>query len=505
METWDKTEYQRIKSVSLQQNSLKVEFENGDIAFVSIDSLVTNSITDIQLEKMTYNSFEILIPAKPKEIEIPWDKIRVITDIEYSKHVALLAEEQAKLVGIKIKRLREKKSIKSFELANRAGITPQTISRIEQGRTDVSFGNLRKILAAMGCTLKDLANQELEIELENQTKNFAFLIKRLNKIGVDSSLLTKRIFPNRILQAINQYKENQPELLLDEAVSYVSNIYGWTANDIWSSNNLFLKDEPLAAAYFKKASNANINQIKAYSHYAFYLAKVVLKGTTPKAKDYPGDIDEFKINLEKKYKTFDLPSLLNYVWDLGICVLPLNDSGVFHGASWNIEGKHVIVLKQNTRAHARWIYDLLHEIYHVFVHLDKENSSVIETEELSPFSNEGIVEEQEANTFANQVIFGNRAEELAERCVESANWKLENLKKAVGKISKEENIREDFVSNYIAFRLGLQGQNWWGTASKMQISEPDPFEIATKLLKERISLKNLNPIDYNLLTTAMSN
>jgi transcriptional regulator with XRE-family HTH domain/Zn-dependent peptidase ImmA (M78 family) len=454
---------------------------------------------------MTYNSFEILIPAKPKEIEIPWDKIRVITDKDYSKHVALLAEEQGRLVGIKIKRLREKKGIKSFELADRAGITPQTISRIEQGRTDVSFANLRKILAAMGCTLKDLANQELEIEMENQTKNFAFLIKRLNKAGVDNSLLTRKIFPNRIIQAINQYKENQPELLLDEAVSYVSNIFGWTANEIWSSNNLFLKDEPLAAAYFKKATNANINQIKAYSHYAFYLAKVVLKGTPPKAKDYPGDIDEFKINLKRKFNTFDLQSLLNYVWDMGICVLPLNDSGVFHGASWNIDGKHVIVLKQNTRAHARWIYDLLHEIYHVFVHLDKDNSSVIETEELSPFSNEGIVEEQEANTFANQVIFGNRAEELAERCVESANWKLENLKKAVGKISKEENIREDFVSNYIAFRLGLQGQNWWGTASKMQISEPDPFEIATKLLKERISLKNLNPIDFNLLTTAMSN
>jgi transcriptional regulator with XRE-family HTH domain/Zn-dependent peptidase ImmA (M78 family) len=505
METWDKTDYQRIKGVSHHNNSLKVKFENGDIAVVQIDSLVSNSVTDIQLEKMTYNSFEIIIPAKPKEIEIPWDKIRVIADKEYSKYVALLAEEQAKLVGVKIKRLREKKGIKSFELADRAGITPQTISRIEQGHTDVSFANLRKILAAMGCTLKDLANQELEIEMESQTKNIAFLIKRLNKAGVDSNLLTRKIFPSRIIQAINHYKDNQPELLLEEAVSYVSNIYGWTSDDIWSSNNLILKDGPLASVYFKKANNANINQIKAYSHYAFYLAKVVLKVTTHMTKDYPEDIDEFKNNFEKKYKAFDLQSLLNYAWDMGICVLPLNDSGVFHGASWNIEGKHIIVLKQRTKAHARWIYDLLHEIYHVFVHLDKINSSVIETEELSPFSNEGNIEELEANSFANHVIFGNRAEELAEKCVESANWKLENLKNAVGKISKDENIREDFVSNYIAFRLGLQGQNWWGTASKMQISEPDPFEIATKLLKERISLKNLNPIDYNLLTTAISN
>lgn len=503
MTNWNKIDYQRIKSVLKEQNSLKVEFEDGDTVIVSLVSLIPDLISDVKVEDMSYNAYEIIIPAKPNNIEIPWDKIRVLTDKEYSKHIASLAEEQAKLVGIKLKKLREKKGLKSFELAERAGITPQTISRIEQGRTDVSFGNLRRILAAMGCTLKDLANQELE--MENLKKDYTFLIKRLNKAGIDNNLLTKKIIPNRILQALNQHVESQPELLLNEAVSYVSNIYGWSPSDIWGTTNLILKNEPFSAAYFKTASNANINQIRAYSHYAYYLARIIQKAVSPVPKDYPSDIDEFKSELIRKYNAFDLQSILSYIWDIGICVLPLNDSGIFHGASWNIEGKHVIVLKQNTKSHARWIFDLLHELYHVFAHLDKNNSSVIETEELSPFSNSGSIEEQEANSFASQAIFGNRAEELAERCVESANWKLENLKKAVSKISKTENIGEDFLSNYIAFRLGLQGQNWWSTAFKMQVIDPDPFDITASFLKDKVNMKNLNPIDYNLLTTALTN
>ncbi len=47
--------------------------------------------------------------------------------------------------------------MKSKELAERAGITPQSLSRIENGKHDVVFKTLQKILGAMGYALKDLA------------------------------------------------------------------------------------------------------------------------------------------------------------------------------------------------------------------------------------------------------------------------------------------------------------------------------------------------------------
>lgn len=503
---WNDTSYQKIKYAKSINSDIVVGFENGDTIQVPKDALIPFRVYDIEWEKLEFNPFEIAIPAKPKNIEISWDKLRVITDKEFAKQLASESEEQAKLIGEKIKRLRVKKNISSKDLAERAGVAAQTISRIEQGHTDVSFATLRKILAAMGYTLKDLANQEAEIEMEAPKKSLNLLLKRLSHAGVDSNLLTRKIIPIKLQTALKTQKQNEPTLLLDEVASYVSTIYGWSPDEIWTGQNLIVKPEPAELAFFKKTSNANINQIKAYSHYAYYLAKVVLKSFQRKKKpNYPGSIEEFKAEYFKKNKEIDLIPLLEFIWDMGICVLPLNDSGVFHGASWNIDGRHVVVLKQNTESHARWIFDLLHELYHVFAHLDKDNTSVIEVEEPNPFSTNDSIEELEANSFANQVIFGNKAEDYAEECVTAAKWDIRNLSKAVAQIAKKEQVREDFLSNYIAFRLSHQGENWWGSALKKQIISPNPFTVAANFLKEKIQIQNLSPIDNNLLSTALTN
>jgi len=507
MEKWEKSSYQKIEDVKFDRNKLFVRFENGDSIEVSIDAVVQYGASEIEWNKITNSSYALVVPAKPYDIENTLGQITCISDKDFSKHLAEQAEEQAKLIGIKIKRLREKKGLKSNDLAERAGITAQTISRIEKGHTDVNFGTLRKILASMGYSLKDLANQELELELEMDSshKNYSYLLKRLAITGIDANLLTRKIIPSNIQTALAGYKDQQPELLLDEAASYVSNIYGWSLKDIWSNESLNIRNEPAAAAYFKMPTNANMNQIKAYAHYAFYLAKIVLKCfSSPTTKEYPADINEFKTGLLNHYEKIELSTVLSYTWDLGICVLPLNDSGVFHGASWNIEGRHVIVLKQNTNSHARWIFDLLHELYHVFAHLDKPNSSVVETEELSPFSSNEAIEELEANAFANKVLFGNNAEKLAEECVKDAEWKLENLKNSVIKVAKKEKISSDILSNYLAFRLSYQGQNWWATATKLQVTEPDPFKLAVDFINKKIDRDKLNPIDSNLLSTALT-
>jgi Zn-dependent peptidase ImmA (M78 family) len=219
--------------------------------------------------------------------------------------------------------------------------------------------------------------------------------------------------------------------------------------------------------------------------------------------EYPSSTEQFKENLINKYGGISFDSILTYAWDLGICVIPLNDSGSFHGASWNIDGDHVIILKQKVNYHSRWIFDLLHEIYHVFDHLNEENTSIIETEEISSYSVDTSVTEREANSFANYVLFEGKAEEYAQECIIQAHGQLENLQKAVPLISQRHNIREDSLANYLAFRLSHQGSQWWHVANTFQIDTPSPYSIARKVLKEKISLNKLNPIDTNLLLTAI--
>ena len=499
MKRWDDLKYQRISGVRLKNNEYLIEFENGDKATMPIHSVIPGTIKKYSALEFTFNSFEIIIPAEPFDIEVPWDKIRINSDVEFSRFMSQKAEEQAKGVGEKIKLLRERKGFKSLEVADRSGLTPQTISRIENGRTDVSFQTLQRILVAMGYDLKDLAEKEEVVE-----KSIPNLLRRLAKIGIDVQFLKDKIWPATLQEALLQKRGLAPEMLLNEAASYLSNIFGWTNNEIWSGEDLIIKSKQAELAFFKKPSNSNLNQIKAYSHYAYRLGQLVLNASISEKKlDYPKNVYEFRSFLLAKYGEINLENVLEYAWDLGISVLPLSDSGIFHGAAWNINGRHVVVLKQNTASHARWIFDLLHELYHVFAHLSETNSSVVEAEELTPFSSQDTIEEREANSFANQVVFDGKAEVLAQQCVAEAG-NIENLKRAIIKIAKQNKIREDFLSNYIAFRLDYQGENWWPTAQNLQVTEPHPFEIVKNRLEKRINILKLNPIESNLLSTALN-
>ena len=55
-----------------------------------------------------------------------------------------------------------------------------------------------------------------------------------------------------------------------------------------------------------------------------------------------------------------------------------------------------------------------------------------------------------------------RAEDLAERCVQAARGSVERLKVAVPQVAAREHVPVDALANYMAFRLSLQGHNWWG-------------------------------------------
>jgi transcriptional regulator with XRE-family HTH domain len=501
MNNWDNNTYQRIDSVNLQNKYIEVLFENGDNVAIELKSILPISFDDSEIE-ITNDSYDIFIKNERENTIVPWSKIRVLSDINFSKYMAQLADEQAREVGKKIKSLRERKGIKSNELADRSGLTPQTISRIEKGHTDVSFATLRKMLAAMGLSLKDLAEHNIETG-KIKEKSLNELLKRLSKAGIDAKFLLKRIIPSNI--DIEKYKNNLPPLLLDEIASYISSIYNWTQADLWGNGDLVVDEGATKTAFYKKPANSNVHQIRAYTHYAYYLAKIVLNNTKSLPQvEYPGDIEELRSKFDQS-KPISFEECLNVIWELGVCVIPLRDKGIFHGASWNIEGRHVIVLKQTSNSQAKWLFDLLHELYHVFVHLDVENTSVVELEEINPSTNQSSVEEAEANTFAHQVQFKGNTEELLSKCLSKANHRIENLKYAVEDVASEENIGKDVLANYIAYRLSFQGQNWWGTANGMQIIEPDPYTIAVNYLKKKMNKLSTNPIESNVLSMALNN
>ena len=274
MNNWNSVEYQQIVSAIIEGDMLSVGFANGSLVKLPFTTLLPPHTIDIDTNSLSFSDYEICFDASPENLVIPWDRIRVLTDSDFAKEMVKQAENNNKLTGERLKALREKNKMKSADLAIIAGLTPQTISRIEKGHTDVSFGTLRKILAAMGYTLKDLATQEVLTEAAKPVLTFNKILRKLNKIGLDTAVVNK-ILPEKIKDLLGKSQETLPELLVNEISFHLNRIFGWTGDDIINSEQLILTESPAQLAYFKTPSKGNINQIKAYSHYAYCIAKIV--------------------------------------------------------------------------------------------------------------------------------------------------------------------------------------------------------------------------------------
>jgi DNA-binding XRE family transcriptional regulator len=157
---WDALAYQRIASVALQGDHLAVRFDDGSWATVEVQRLLPPGSGHPDWTSITSDVYEIVVPTDRGDVEIPWTTIRALTDAAFAAHLATVAEEQSRLVGTRLRALRHRRKLTAREVAERAGITPQSLSRIENGRHDVVLTTLQRILAAMGYSLRDIAESQ---------------------------------------------------------------------------------------------------------------------------------------------------------------------------------------------------------------------------------------------------------------------------------------------------------------------------------------------------------
>ena len=183
-------------------------------------------------------------------------------------------------------------------------------------------------------------------------------------------------------------------------------------------------------------------------------------------------------------------------------VLPLRDRGTFHGACWRYEGRNAIVLKQNVEARSRWLFDLLHELFHAGQRPESETLEVIEADETSD-ERRNSDEEIAASQFAGDVVLDGKAESLAQACVHAAKNSVERLKSVVPKIAAQHGVGVGALANYLAFRLSWQGVNWWGAAANLQADDGDPWTIARDVFIERFPYHIESELDRQLLDRAL--
>jgi transcriptional regulator with XRE-family HTH domain len=391
------------------------------------------------------------------------------------------------------------------DLADRLSLKEQQIQRYEASDyAGASLERIREVMNALGLKLSN------GVMLPVTATTLGEVLKRTKAVGLPKEFIHNRLLPKTLsstLRAGFAMDEPDTQVWALEAAARVSRVFSWPTDAVLTGAPLSLRGDVLAQAQFKVPARTDQQFFAAYTVYSHYLALLLLQCTPHiRAQDIPVDADEIRSAVTDSTGTITFEGMLRYCWDdLGIVVLPLNDPGAFHGACWRIRGRNVIVLKQRTGSSARWIVDLLHEIRHLANRPSNQDVAVVEPEVLMKDAPSDFVDEEaEATDFAGEVALGGRAEELAQKCVDAAKGKLEWLKNAVVKVSKDEKVPVDLLANYMAYRLSLQGENWWGTAQNLQTNDGDPWRIARDFVLARANFADVNPIDKELLLQALS-
>ena len=386
------------------------------------------------------------------------------------------------------------------QLADRLGLKEQQVQRYEATEfRAASLTRLQDVINALGINVRE------EIFLPVKPTSSSSFFDRLNAVGVDREFLLQRIFPPDLAERLVSDSSPMCETDVRQAAGTVGRVFRWKAEDVLGAEPLSLRTETAGIARFKLPARGNERKLSAYTVYAHYLALLVLQATPHlEPKPIPTDPEECRDAILAEYGSASFKPILVFLWNLGVPVVPLRDSGSFHGACWREDGRNILVLKQRTKSQARWANDCLHEAFHAGQEPGEKERSIIEEAEMSTERMESE-EEQEATIFSGDVLLDGRAEELANMCVDAASGRVPSLKSVVPMIADSEGVEAGALANYMAFRLSLQGINWWGTATNLQSDDSDPWEIARDWLVPRLDLDQLNDVDRQILMQALTN
>lgn len=383
------------------------------------------------------------------------------------------------------------------DLGDRLGMKEQQIQRYEAtDYSGASFSTLSAVVKALGVSMRE------DILVPTEKLSVKQFLTRLEGLGLDRQFVENRLFPREAAAGILASEGPQAGELVFKTASNLRRVYGWSLADALGPGQPKVDLAAAGAARFKLPARVADLRLSAYTMYAYHLSLLALQ-VTPNLVPRPVSRDPRQVvkEITTRYGQLNLRTALEYVWSLGIAVLPLQDPGAFHGAYWRLRGRGVIVLKQQTKSEARWLFDLFHEIWHAGEEPDQPERTTVELSESDPERRQSD-EEKHASRFAGNVVLSGRAEELVALIVKETDGDIPRFKATVPRIAAREGVSRESLANYLAFRLSLQGENWWGTANNLQ-TIGDPWLIARDAFLLRCDLSRLTPVDKDLLTRAL--
>jgi len=390
------------------------------------------------------------------------------------------------------------------ELAERLGMKEQQIQRYENTEySAASFKTLVSIVEALDLKV----TEDVFLPKESREKNI--LLAKLSDAGLDKSFIEKRIAPRDV--APFEYG-----LWVEKTVEKLTSVFGWTSEQLLGDAPLVIGRDGSMLARFKMPVGANETYTSAYAQYAFTIANIIATHCTLDRKTIPQDYREVRKSILENHDGLTFETVLAYVTGLGIPVISLNDAGSLHGslhgsfhaATWRLQGRNVIVLKQTSRHASRWMFDLLHELYHASQSPDKKEFAVIELSETSD-ERRNDQEEIDANQFAAKVLLGESAELYVEECFKHAKGKMEWLKNAVTQVADKYHLDCGVLAYQVANQIDNQlnsrakntgeNVNWWGATNNVQTNTCEPGMLCFANLLSHFNIDRLNNHNRELI------
>lgn len=386
-------------------------------------------------------------------------------------------------------------SLTQRELAERMGMKEQQIQRYEAtAYSGASLSRIIDVVNALGLQVRE------EVFLEGSNVSLERLMSRAEAAGLSKSFVKQRL----VQETGPGHGLGPEEGAALRTAALLNRIFGWTPPVLFGDGPLSRGGAALEGARFKLPPAAATRSTEVYATYAHYVAGLLVRATPSLIPTtIPSDAKELRDALLSSGRDISFESVLDYVWGLGVAVLPLSDPGAFHAATWRISGRNVIVLKNGSRLASRWVNDLLHELRHAAEAPDDETLSFIDYEALAK-NDAASDDEVTASVFAGDVLLDGQADRLAKLCAERAGGSIEKLKSVVPRVARAEGVDVGALANYLAFRLVAQGQpSWWGAATNLQKGGIDPLPSARARALSHLNLTFLDDVERSALLRAI--
>ncbi|MDB4947504.1 MAG: hypothetical protein JWM27_153 [Gemmatimonadetes bacterium] len=476
---WEEPGYSDITVARIINGELEIGFANGDHARVPVSALRQHATQVVLPLEIVDDGLAVRLGAGDDAVEISWVRLRSVTDPSYARHITELDAQESRRLGRRLNALREDRRLSQAELARKVGISVSQVSSIEKGEHRINYSTVRMLLNGMDANLADIAGPNaLEVSVKT-------LVRRAIEARV----------PREIASALATAapRSDVPGLL--------ASAFGWTKGAILRG----VPDTPLLAGGVPfKAPSGTPPMDSPLVQLGFVVAHLARTAfSVPSYRPIPTDSAVIRQEVLDIAGQVTLASLLDWVWNQGIPVLPLRGTGDFAAAVFDAGDAPTIIIKDARKLAAIWLFDLAHELGHVA--LGHVRHALID---VKPSAEPSISDsdEQAATYFALELLLPNHAILLKEISADARGDGV-RFKFAVERVAARAQVSPGVLAMAAAFALPEIGhsQDRWGSATNLAKPQGDGRAQTLAAAHRRATLERMLHLDAALIRTVVLN